>query len=98
MNTEKNHFILDFDGKILTIRINGKLVVAYPRRDLGKPVREVLFLYMESLIIGPPPDIKESFEDKIVGFQIPSRGPCTICGRQANLLGGLCYDCSQQPA
>jgi hypothetical protein len=97
MSTEKNHFTLDFDGKTLTIRINGKLVVAYTRRDLGKPVREELLFYTDSLIKGPP-WYKESFEDLVSSFQIPSRGPCTICGRGANLLGGLCYDCCEQPA
>jgi len=100
VKTERNHFTLDFDGKMLTIRLNGKLVVEYTRPDLSKPVRDELFLCMELLIIGPPPDIKEkeSFEVATVGFQIPSRGRCTICGRDANLLGGLCYDCCQQPA
>ena len=96
VNAEKNHFTLDFDGKTLTIRINGKLIAAYPRSDLGKSVREVLFLYLELLIIGPPPDMKESFEDQIQHFQLPSNGPCTICGRHANLLGGLCYECSKK--
>jgi hypothetical protein len=39
-------------------------------------------------------DDREYFEAKIVMLQIPSRGPCMICGRQANLLGGICYTCS----
>ncbi len=94
MSSEKNHFALNFDSETLTIHINGKLVVAYKRHDLGKPVREELFLYMESLIRGSPSDVKESFEDRIPTFQIPSRGPCTICDRHANLLGGICYSCS----
>jgi hypothetical protein len=92
MNAEKNHFTLDLDDQKLTIRINGKLVVAYRRRDIGKRVCEALFLYMEGLIIGPP-HMQKSFEDQIPRFQIPSRGPCTLCDRQANLLGGLCYAC-----
>jgi hypothetical protein len=93
MNAEKNQLTLDLDDQKLTIRINGKLVVAYHRRDLGEPVREVLFHNIERLIIGPPSDIKESFEDRIPCFQIPNIGPCTICSRHANLLGGLCYGC-----
>jgi hypothetical protein len=91
MDAEKNHLILDLDDQKLTIRINGKLVVAYHRRDLGKPVREVIFLYMEGLIKGLPH--MKSFEDQIPRFQIPSIGPCTICDQHAHLLGGLCYAC-----
>ena len=96
MNAGKNHFVLDFDGKLLTIRINGKLVVAYPRRDLRKTVLDSLFLSAAVLITGPPPPIKESFEDLIPNFQIPSVGPCAICGRNANLLGGICYTCHSE--
>ena len=92
MNTEKNHFTLNFDDKTLTIHINGKLVVAYPKCDLAHNVLEVFFLHMQ-LLFRHPYDDKESFEDMVVGFQIPSNGPCTICGRPANLLGGICYTC-----
>ena len=97
MNTGKNHFALNFDDKTLTIHINGKLVVAYPKRDLAHNVLDVFFTRMH-LLSRHPYDGKESFEDMAVGFQIPSRGPCTICGRHANLLGGLCYECSQKSA
>ena len=95
VSTKKNHFNLDFDNETLTIRINGKLVVAYPKRDLAHNVLEVFFTRMHLMFRHPYGD-KESFEDMAVGFQIPSRGPCTICGRDANLLGGLCYGCSGQ--
>ena len=92
MNADKNHFTLDFDSKTLTIHINGKLVAAYPQHDLAHEVLEVLFTRMQ-LLFRDPYDGKDWFEDRIVGFQLPSNGPCTICGRHANLLGGLCYGC-----
>lgn len=95
VHAEKNHFALNFDNKTLTIHINGKLVAAYPKRDLAHNVLDVFFTRMQ-LLFRHPYDGKESFEDMIVGFQIPSHGPCTICGRNANLLGGLCYECSQK--
>jgi hypothetical protein len=92
-NTEGNHFILTFDDKTLRISINGKLIAAYPSRELAPSVTEILFRRLELLIRRP--DKRESFEECVVGFQLPSIGPCTICERQANLLGGLCYGCLQ---
>jgi hypothetical protein len=97
VNTGKNHFALNFDNKTLTIRINGKLVAAHPKHDLAHNVLEVFFTRMQ-LLFRHPYDGNESFEDMIVGFQIPSNGPCTICGRHANLLGGLCYRCLHESA
>ena len=91
VNVAKDHFTLDFDEATLTIRINGKLIAAYPARDLTHAVLDHLFVFTDSLILRL--DKKVPFEDLIHRFQIPSRGPCVICGRHANLLGGLCYAC-----
>jgi hypothetical protein len=97
MNAEKNHFTLNFDDNILTIHINGKLVAAYPKHDLAHNALDILFTRMH-LLFRHPYDCEESFKDMTVGFQIPSIGPCTICGRHANLLGGLCYTCLHKSA
>jgi hypothetical protein len=91
MNADKNRFALEFDDKTLTIRINGKLIAAYPARDLTHTVLDHLFVFVDSLILRSDKEV--SYEDLIHRFQIPSRGPCTICGRDANLLGGLCNSC-----
>ena len=91
VNAEKNHFALSFDDKTLAIHIDGKLIAAYPARDLTHTVLDHLFVFVDSLILRP--DKKVPFEDLVHRFQIPSRGPCINCGRQANLLGGLCYTC-----
>lgn len=93
---KKNHFVLEFDNETLTVRINGKLIAAYPKRELAPSVLDVFFIRMD-LMFRHPDGGKEWFDDMAVGFQIPSRGPCTVCGRTANLLGGICYSCSQHP-
>jgi hypothetical protein len=93
MSAKKNHFALNYDGKTLMIHINGKPVVALPKRELGRNVLEGFFLRIHLLILNP--DDKQSFEDMAVGFQIATHGLCTLCGRDANLLSGVCYTCSQ---
>ena len=77
----------------LSIRLNGKLVVSYYKRDLGNEILKGLLREVQMLI--------EHFDDQkvceatIIGLQYPSVGACTVCGRHANLLGGLCRDCLQ---
>jgi hypothetical protein len=94
VNLPKNHFTLDFDGETLMIRINGKLVAAYPKRDLTPVVLHLFFERMETIFRRLPDG--GSFEGSEFGFQIPSVGPCTLCDCKANLLGGLCWDCIQK--
>jgi hypothetical protein len=91
----ENRFVLSFDDKTLTIHINGRLVAAYPAAQLGHAVLDDLFVFADSLILRP--DRNVPFEDLIHRFQIPTIGPCTICGGHANLLGGLCYTCFHNP-
>lgn len=93
MNADTNHFSLNFDSNRLTIHVNDRLVAAYLRRDLAPNVLEVLFGKMQLLFCHSDSD-KESFEDMTAGFRIPGRGPCSTCGRNTNLFGGLCYRCS----
>jgi hypothetical protein len=91
VTAEKNLLVLTFDTKTLTIRVNDKRIVAYPRHELAHSVLEVIFENLELLI--NKPDDKVWFEHALLMLQIPSCGPCTICSRHANLLGGLCYTC-----
>jgi len=53
MNTNKNLFALNFDDKLLTIRIDGKLIAAYPAQELGHTFLDYLFVYINSLILRP---------------------------------------------
>jgi len=94
-NGKKNKFSLNFDDKTLTIHINGRLVAAYPASQLTHAVLDHLFVFVDSLVLRPDKEVP--FDELIHRFQIPSRGPCIICGRFANLLGNLCYDCFHDP-
>src|SRR4051812_21838452 len=66
MIEKKNHFVLEFDDNTLTIRINGKLVASYPKRDISREELEA-FWNRIYLMIRHPYDGKESFEDMDVG-------------------------------
>jgi hypothetical protein len=92
MNAEKNHFAINFADDTLKIHVNDKLVFIGHKRELGPNVLGVIFEGIKGLIRLSAD--KEEFESRIVMLQFPSRGPCKICGRHANLLGGLCYTCS----
>jgi len=92
MKPEHSNFAVYFDNKILTIHIDGKLVLALPKEQLGNSVLEILFLNMKRLI-REPLFATRPFDLLAFPFQVISVGPCTICGRHANLLGGLCYYC-----
>jgi hypothetical protein len=92
VNAEENYFAVNFADDTLKIHVNGKLVVAYHKRELKPAVLEVIFLSVKGLIRLSAD--KEDFERRTVLLQIPSRGPCTICERHTNLLGGICYTCS----
>jgi len=90
---EKNHVVLDYDGDMLTIRVNGKLATAYRKADIG---REYLKTVLDDLrrLIESPEERKSLY---ILRFEMPppSVGACTLCEQHANLLGGLCYHCTK---
>ena len=93
MSSAHNRISLDCDDERFTIRVNGKLVVAYPRAKVTSTVLEVIFLYLGRLIRHL--DSEEYQENCIFGLQLPSVEPCTLCGKHRNLLGGLCRDCTE---
>ena len=96
MNADQNHFTVDFADNTLKVHVNGKLVVAYRKQDLAPSVLEVIFDNVQHMI--RTSNNRDYFESTIVMLQVPSRGSCTICGRFANLLGGICYTCSLHEA
>ena len=92
MESEKNSIVLKFDEKCLSIWINGKLVAIYPKQELSDVILDILLRRLR-LLMRPPTGIS-GFHDAVdVGFRLESVGPCVICSRHANLLGGLCWNC-----
>jgi len=92
MSTDKNHFTIDFTDDTLKIRANGKLVSIVRKCDLTPDVFEIIFRSIKGLIRSSTD--KQAFENSIFHLQLISVGPCELCGRHANLVGGMCYTCS----
>ena len=97
--TLKSHIVIDYEGDTLTVRVNGKLYVAYHKSELVRrdgfandfllgcleDLRRALLLMIEG---------DEGFRRRFERLAHPSVGACTVCGRHANLWGGLCYGCT----
>jgi hypothetical protein len=93
MASEKNSLVLKFDDKTLNIWLNGKLIAIYSKEELSTTILDFIFNNLR-FIMRPPPGESGFFDVVDVGFRLESVGPCVICSRHANLLGGLCWDCS----
>jgi hypothetical protein len=93
VKAEKNHIVFDYNDDTLTIRVNGKLVTAYRKPDIGHEYLKSILDDLRRLIESH----EEHKELYVLRFKMPppSVGACTLCSRHANLLGGLCFPCSE---
>jgi hypothetical protein len=87
--TATDYLAVEFDDKTMMIRLNGKLVVAYRTADLGPELLKGLLDYVRRWI--EQREHKDRREALVTSLLYPCVGTCTLCGEQANLLGGLCY-------
>jgi hypothetical protein len=87
-----NHINIDYEGTTLTIRVNGKLRVKFNKSDLGSD--EFIHEYLKQLFEGLERIITYGENTWIETFQLmaaaPSLGDCNVCGKYAQLFGGLC--------
>lgn|SRR5882724_247887 len=92
MESDKNSLVFKFDDKTLNIWLNGRIIAIYPKEELSRDVLDILFNRLYLLIRQPTG--QSGFHDAVdVGFRLPSVGLCVLCSQQANLLGGLCWNC-----
>jgi hypothetical protein len=99
----KPDIVITYDGEMLGVRFNKKPLVYFKRTELYRRTEEFpgyldgLLSAFQKVVEATDSEIEES---ALLHFDChasaPSVGPCSLCGRRANLLGGICWNCKER--
>lgn len=90
----KPQIVISFDGEMLRVDLDKRHLAAFRRADLHDSYLEDLLFAFRMLVEGGK-DMEESHRlalwSRATAISVAN---CNLCGRWANLAGGICWNCA----